>query len=143
MAAKGAHWRTPLPLALTNLSKPKTLSDKEKSRRVVFALVRWTGCPEAQKPRQRTGLKTAESWAGRSLSAGCCATTTPECHGLPQAAPLEFHLSPSSPRGWSSWRGRELKQGTCSMAPKLNFKSVDNPPHTHTASKHSQARGVT
>lgn len=100
----------------------------------MFALVRWTGFPEAQKPRQRTGLKTAESRASRSLSAECCVTTMPECHCLPQAAPLEFFQSPSSLRGWSSWRGRELKQGTCSMAPKLNFKSVDNPPHTHTAS---------
>ena len=135
MAANGAHQRTLLPLALTSLSKPKTLSGKEKSKRGVLALVRWTGFPEAQKPRERTGLKTAECRASRSLSTGCCATTTPDCHCLPQAAPLEFFPSPSSPWGWSSW---ELKQGRCSAAPKLNLKCVDNPT-THTHCKHSQA----
>lgn len=136
MAANGAHQRTPLPLALTSLSKPKTLSGKEKSKRGALALVRWTGFPEAQKPREQTGLKTAACRASRSLSTGSCATTTPDCHCRPQAAPLSSSQVPllrgAGPVGSSS-RAHAQR-----AAPKLNLKRIDNPT-THTHCKHSQA----
>lgn len=106
----------------------------------------WSGrqvFPEAQKPGEQTGMKTAESRVSRSLrSTGSWAATMPNRHHLPQVLPLGFFLSPAIPQGLSSWRAREFRWSTCSMALKIRLQSVAIPPPTYSAST-PKPRGVT